>query len=375
MEVGFRGESGVAEASDGHRLDRSSGGNVVTKEPSATSGEQPVLALPFGVGHSTSVGSLPHLDVDAAIALVLETHPDLPAAPTLPARSPLEGMLAQAAWGIEGVTVTPAGELTISGTLDPAAPIGDPHLEGEPFTTLQLFLQAVSGRTKPIKLQCTGPVTLGLALSLAGAPEAVAFEVAGAAVAQRVRALISRASDVAPAAPLVVVLDEPALVGTAQLGFPLRTEAVVDLLSGALAAAEPLAITGVHCCGVADWRAVLMAGPQLLSMPVGAGATACAGAIAAFIERGGWIAWGAVPTSAPIGAGEGLYWKALSAQWCELVQHGCDPVRIRRQSLITPECGLVHHDVSQASHVLGLCSRVAARLQDQAVGLRLSVGA
>ena len=134
-------------------------------------------------------------------------------------------------------------------------------------------------------------------------------------------------------------------------------------------------VTGVHCCGTADWRAVLMAGPQVLSMPVGAGATEAAGALSAFVEAGGWVAWGAVPTSAPLGDLAGLYWKALSAQWCELVRNGCDPVLIRHRSLITPECGLALHEVAQAEHVLKLVQACGECLQDQAVGIRLSAGA
>ena len=126
---------------------------------------------------------------------------------------------------------------------------------------------------------------------------------------------------------------------------------------------------------VVEQRAVLMAGPQVLSMPVGAGATEAAGALSAFVEAGGWVAWGAVPTSAPLGDLAGLYWKALSAQWCELVRNGSDPVLIRHRSLITPECGLALHEVAQAEHVLQLCKRVAECLQDQAVGIRLSAGA
>ena len=305
---------------------------------------------PFEVGWATSVGSLPHTDTNAAVQFVLATQADLPAAPTLPQRSPLEGMIAQAAWGIAGVSLDERGELVIDrDAVDPDAPLADLQLEGEPFHTLRAFLDAVSLRTGPIKVQLTGPVTLGLALSLAGLDEDVAFRVAKQAVAARARSIISLATDTAPAAPLVVFVDEPALVGTAQLGFPLATDDVVDLVSGALAVIEPFAVTGVHCCGTADWRAVLMAGPQVLSMPVGAGASEAAGALSAFVEAGGWMAWGAVPTSAPLGDQAGIYWKALSAQWCDLVRNGCDPVLIRHRSLITPECGLALHEVGQLS--------------------------
>ena len=340
------------------------------------SGSIPIVDVPFKVGCATSVGSLPHRDPAAATAFVLARQPDLPAAPSLPNRSPLEGMLIQGLWGMAGVDITSDGSISVDlARIDPEASIGDPFLEDEPFVGLRYFLSAVEDRTDPIKMQLTGPVTLGLALSMHGIDAPLAFRIALSAVRDRARALIRRVRHDAPMAPLVVVLDEPALVGTAQLGFPLGTNDIIDLVSGALAVIEPDAITGVHCCGEADWKAILMAGPQILSLPVGAGVTAAAGAIGTFVDSGGWIAWGAVPTSAPIGGRAGIYWKALSAQWCELVRNGADPVLIRRRSLITPECGLAAHDESQAKHVLELCGRVAASLQEQAVGVKLSVGA
>ncbi|HEY4377770.1 MAG TPA: hypothetical protein VGM93_11455, partial [Acidimicrobiales bacterium] len=124
-----------------------------------------------------------------------------------------------------------------------------------------------------------------------------------------------------------------------------------------------------------DWRVVLQAGPQVLSVPVGAGLTAAAGALATFLERGGWIAWGAVPTDRPIGEQPSRLWRHLSGQWCELVQAGCDPLLLRRQALITPVCGLALHDEVLARHAFSLAQAVAERLEDQVTGVRLSVGA
>ena len=51
----------------------------------------------------------------------------------------------------------------------------------------------------------------------------------------------------------------------------LSPDGVIDLLSGALAAVEGRALSGVHCCGPTDWRLVLQAGPDVVSLPVGAG--------------------------------------------------------------------------------------------------------
>ncbi len=330
----------------------------------------------FPVGTTCHMGSLPHHEADEAVRWVLDRQPLLPAAPSLPVAHPLEQMIASGAWGIQGVAVGDDGSLAVEpAVMDADAPLGDLSLDGAPFETLRAFLRAVRHRTEPVKLQITGPVTLGLALRRAGTPDDLAFRVAGAAVRARARALLAVTVAEAPSAQPVVFLDEPGLVGGLVPGFPLAPDSMIDLISGALAEIESRAITGLHCCGLADWRAVLQAGPQVLSLPVGAGIEASAGALSSFIERGGWVAWGAVPTDGPLGASAVRLWRCLSAQWCELVQAGCDPVLLRRQALITPVCGLAHHGLDQADQVLALTEQVAARLQDQVVGVRLSVGA
>jgi methionine synthase II (cobalamin-independent) len=332
----------------------------------------------IGLGHglATTIGSLPHTDPRAAATFVLERQPRLPAAPSLPNRSGMERMIAQAAWGIAGVTVLSDGSLEIDEpAIDPRLPLTDAGIDGEPFVGLRAFLGAVAGRRAPIKLQLTGPVTLGIALHSVGVPAKRAFAVAGAAVRARARSLVAAARETAPMAPLVVFVDEPGLTAAMQRGFPLDPNRTIDLVSSALAALEPHAITGLHCCGPADWRVVLQAGPQILSVPVDMGAVEHGGAISAFLERGGWVAWGAVPTSGPLGATPDRLWERLSAEWCGLTQAGCDPVLLREQALITPACGLATHGDAQAELVVTLTNQVARRLETQTHGMRLTVGA
>ncbi|MGV3758113.1 MAG: hypothetical protein ACO1PW_01055, partial [Actinomycetota bacterium] len=281
-------------------------------------------------GTSTSIGSLPHTDPHEAAALVLERQPRLPAAPSLPNRSGVERMVAQAAWGIAGVDVLADGSLQIDDPrLDPDAPLTTVGLEGEPFVGLRAFLGAAAGRQGPVKLQLTGPVTLGLALHAAGVDADRAFAVAGTAVRSRAADLLRVAGDSLPDAPLVVFVDEPGLSAAMHPGFPIAPDQAVDLVSSALAAIEPHAVTGLHCCGAADWRLVLQAGAQILSLPVDMGAVEHPGAIGAFLERGGWLAWGAVPTSGPLGSSAARLWEHLSAEGRGLTQGGCDPVLLR----------------------------------------------
>ena len=333
-----------------------------------------VIDLPRGV--ASSVGSLPHTDPRAAAAFVLERQPRLPAAPSLPNRSGMERMVAQAAWGIAGVQVLPDGSLGLDDPiLDPRSPLTTAGIDGEPFVSLRGFLGAVAGRRAPIKLQLTGPITLGIALLNLGVPARQAFAVAGSAVRARARSVVAAAHETAPMAPLVVCVDEPGLTAAMHPGFPLHPNRTIDLVSSALATLEPHAVTGLHCCGLADWRVVLQTGPQILSLPLETGAVEHSGALSAFLERGGWVAWGAVPTTGPVGSTPDRLWQHLSAEWCALTQGGCDPVLLREQALITPACGLALHGEVQADLVIGLANQVARRLETQNQGMRLTVGA
>jgi hypothetical protein len=333
------------------------------------------VSLPVGL--ATSIGSLPHYDPGEAVDFVLRHQHGLPAAPSLPARSRAEGMIAQAACGVPGVHIEPDGSLDIDlNRLDPDAPLTDPGFASDSFVGLRAFLTAVADRRGPIKLSLTGPVTFGVALHAAGVPADVAFRVAGAATSKRARALVQYAAARVPQAQLVVFVDEPSLIGAMHPDFPIAPLDAVDLVSGTLASLERLAITGLHCCGEADWRLLAQAGSQILSLPLDGGVEASAGALAGFLEQGGWLAWGAVPTDRPIGTTVDRLWRQLSAVWCELVSNGgCEPVRLRTQAMITPACGLYRHGVPQAEQVLTFTNRLAERLHDQAIGVRLSVGA
>jgi hypothetical protein len=210
------------------------------------------VLLPIGL--ASTIGSLPHIDVDEAVAFVLDRQPRLPAAPSLPRRAAAEGMIAQAAWGIAGVQVLPDGSLLVDeAAVDPDHPLTD-GLDGEPFVGLRAFLEAITGRVAPFKVQLTGPVTLGLVLHAVGVSRDRAFAVAAKAVSARTRAVLQAARRAAPGATPLMFLDEPGLTAALEPDFPLDVDDTLDLVSSALAAIEERAIGGLHCCGRADWR-------------------------------------------------------------------------------------------------------------------------
>lgn len=332
------------------------------------------MNVPLAAGMPTSIGSLPHGDAAAAAAFICTLHPHLPAAPQLPARDPREGMVAQWLGGVQGVTVASDGSISVAERLlDPAAPV-DTTFAPHSFGGLLAFCDVVATRRQPVKVQITGPITLGRALMAAGARPGSAFPVAAAVVRAKGRALVEFVRRRVPEAPVVAFLDEPGLVGVDDDGFPLDRESICDLVSTGLCALEP-AITGVHCCGRTDWRIPISAGAAILSLPAAPGLVPDPAILERFLERGGWVAWGAVPTIGPVPGDADFLWRRLSNVWCDLARAGCDPVLLRTQALITPACGLARHGLSQAELVLRHVTSIAGRVRDQAVAARLSVGA
>jgi hypothetical protein len=176
-----------------------------------------------------------------------------------------------------------------------------------------------------------------------------------------------------PATAVVVFFDEPALVSWRQGTGVLDRESAIDVLSGALAAVD--SPTGVHVCGDGDVGLALEAGPEVLGVEVSDQLPAHWIQLARFLDGDGWIAWGAVPTDRPVGESADPHWRRLAAVWCELTKLGLDPVPLRARGLITPACGLAGYGASQAERVLGIARELAARVHDQAVAARFTLGA
>jgi hypothetical protein len=270
-------------------------------------------------------------------------------------------MLAQAARGIAGVTVTSDGTLAVDpDEMDPAQ-LPSPAIDGASHAGLLAFLAAATGRTAPVKVQLTGPVTLGLALIGGGAPPELAFAVAAGATRATAAALLSMVRARLPDALPVVFVDEPGFVSLGRGKPVITTSAATDLLSATLEVVDAAAVTGVHCCGAVDWRIARDAGADVLSLPVDRDAAADPAVIGRHLDAGGWLAWGAVPTSGPVGD-ELRLWRRLEAAWADLAAGGVDLQLLRARSLVTPACGLAFHGLSQAAGTMKLAVRLGERV-------------
>jgi hypothetical protein len=333
----------------------------------------PSIALEAGI--ATGVGSLPHRDPYAAAALVLRCLPDLPAAPQLPRRSTNEGVLAQWMHGVPGITVTAESGLMVSGPIDPHASV-PVELNEDAHGGLLAFVDAVAALDRPpamIKAQVTGPLTLGVGLVRAGVPAADAFPLAARAAHGGALAVLQLFETRLADCRRVLFFDEPALVEWRPDDPPLDRELATDLLSSALA--TPGCITGVHVCGQGDLRLALAAGPHVVHLDLDALELDDALALGRYLDGGGWVAWGAVPTDRPIGDQPSSRWRLLLDVWSELTRRGCDPMRLRTQALVAPACGLAGHGPSQAERAMLLARELGGRLHDHAAATKVAIGA
>lgn len=335
-------------------------------------------------GASFAVGSLPHRDSAEAVEFAWSATA-IPTVPSLPRRSPAEGMIAQALMGIEGVSLVHYGSISVDvDALDLAGDVTT-DLGSDAYAGFAAFLGSVhAGGHAPstVKWQFVGPLTLAFALARSGLATEVAAPLAMQAVRCHVRALQAEVSAVLPGTTQIVVFDEPMLHDALVPGFRVPPDEVIDFVSGALAAVEPGNIAGVHSCGETDWAALLSTGANVLSVPVPGASDEpemerlmhAAARISEHLEHGGRIAWGAVRTDGPIAVSSDRSWKNLASVMCALVRNGIDPHLVRRNSFVTPACGLGTHSVAVADRVMTHVRDLSARVAEQTTASLLTLG-
>ncbi len=331
----------------------------------------------FGGGATAGVGSLPHLDPAAAAAFAIGEF-DIATIPAMPRRSSDELMLGQALAGVKGVRFEADGSIVVdAGAVKPQAAVVT-DLDQQAFAGFRSFLDlAVKVRLDgaAVKWQFAGPVTLGVALHRAGLDREVAFDLALSTVRDRLAALSAIVTSALPHSRQMVVLDEPWFAELMQPGFPIPPDEAIDRMSSAMAALPATTLTGVHCCAPCDVATLLASGPNVVSLPVSPELVDWVGYLTRFLSDGGIIAWGVIATDGPVPSMSERQWRALSDLWCSLVQLGCDPVLLRRQSIVTPQCGLAMHSVSVARRIARLTADVGKRVQDQSAATRFALGA
>jgi len=129
---------------------------------------------------------------------------------------------------------------------------------------------------------------------------------------------------------------------------------------------------GVHLCGNPDWDFLLQMDLDVLSLDVynnGEVFSAYAASVRRFLDRGGTLVWGIVPSHTQLLDGENIYslGERLESVWARLNKKGIDRDLLLCRSLLSPAtCCLVNPDGEKTvDRVFAVVKELSGRLRDE----------
>ena len=327
-------------------------------------------------GAVTGIGSLPFTSVTSAIRAVSEFSPEIPFWPQLPRRSERESAVGQGLWlvadfierrsqgygyQVRGSRIDALLERLhrSTGELTPANAAGFGA-----FTealSLGLFQSAVA-----VKGQIEGPITLAAYLFHRDRPflsDPALFAAIAFHVSQNICWQIDRLKSAG--LPALLFVDEPALC----LEFPANAvseEKRFNALAVALEDARARgAYAGLHCCAARPLKLMLRAKPDILSFDAHQGLNAFFADSHAldFVNQGGTVAYGIVPTQADLNAFDAA---RIFLRWLEAASLAGDPQKFAQSAMITATCGLGLLDASSVAESFGVAQSVSKLIRNLA---------
>lgn len=343
---------------------------------------------------ATLIGSVPHTSPWYPLERILEVAPEAPLWPQLPKRHWREGLLAQYAEGLPGlVEHEQEGRISVEREAGDAAQAMTLFYEAvmraeetDDFSYFEITEKAASGipaatevfsKVTPlppyVKVQTTGPVSFALGVSdEKGIPLYYDDNYADVVLQNVIMKSIWQIRLFKPFGEKVICfIDEPTLSSFgSSVYINVTQEQVVSKLSRVVDALhEEGALVGVHVCGNSEWTMLMDAEVDILNFDAytyGEGMALYAPQVSAYLEKGGTLAWGIVPTNAAIVEESAA---SLERKLTELVEHlaghGVNRDLIWRQTIITPSCGMGSMTEADAERVLGTLGELALRVQEK----------
>lgn len=344
---------------------------------------------------ATTLGSLPHTDVVKGTALSLAATPAIPTWVQFPRLHPKEAMILQFTEGMAGLREE--GGRTF---FDTSAPGFEDELLGfyERYLAFQEgddealeafalspgyaagfpeFLRQLPEHPVPlvaVKGQVTGPFTLGTNLTDQDRRPSYYDERLRDMMVKSVA--LKAAWQIRNLKPfcerVLIFIDEPGLLAFGSSTFTAisRQDVLGDLNQVASAIHVEGALAGVHCEANTDWSLLLEADLEIVNFDAYDHfqvMTLYPEELAAFLERGGILGWGIVPTldtdAAATETVESLEAK-FEEQVAELERRGHEREVLLSQTLLTPSCGMGGVLTEElAERALGLLKELSGRLR------------
>ncbi|MFH1003828.1 MAG: methionine synthase [Chloroflexota bacterium] len=314
----------------------------------------------------TMIGSLPHTDPREACSLVRRFLGDIPAWPQLPRLSPKENMYLQYSQGFPGAVVS-GDRVYVDRSRDLTAPLEQlyrAYLENdadkypvspEYAAGLHYCLGLDNLDPLAVKGQLTGPITWGLTVTDNEGRAILYDDVLGDAVPRflRLKAAWQEKALGKISKKTIIFIDEPYLAAygstaTGSLSVAKVREALEEVFGGISG------LKGVHCCGNTDWSVLLGTSTDIISFDAYNYARSLSlypAEVKGFLEKGGTIAWGIVPTEAEALAGETVasLKDRLEEAMVPFTRNGLPFRQLVAQGLLTPGCGLASLPTPEAA--------------------------
>ena len=337
---------------------------------------------------ATGIGSVPFQDIEGTCREIFAHLPSIPFWPQFVKRSHLEDMNIQYSEGLPFLQVREEKRsLVISSTANAESElvtfydhflahdvdyfsISREYAPGL-YTLLELMEKDTAHDRAYIKGQTVGPLTFTASiLGLDGKPilhnpellEAMARGLAIKALWQ-VRKLSTSGRKT------IIFLDEPYLSGFGSAFSPIERHEVIGVLRTVIDYLRENSDTliGIHCCGNTDWSMIIEAGPDIINFDAFDYMDyflLYPDDILRFLEQGGTVAWGIIPTASFTGKEsiEGLS-QRLDNGLTRMYQWGMDPDIIAQRSILTPACGMGTMSPEAATRALDLLSLLPQECQ------------
>jgi methionine synthase II (cobalamin-independent) len=210
---------------------------------------------------------------------------------------------------------------------------------------------------KLLKGQVTGPVSLGLKITDKD-KQAIVYDETFADIYVKYLGMEAKWQQKALAEVFpetLVVFDEPYMNMFGSAFLSMGKEEVLDLI-GKVTDGIP-GLLGVHCCGNTDWGLMIETGVDVLSLDAYTAGEALAlypDDVREFLDKGGFIAWGIVPSIGDDFSNETKeqLLEKLEKTMGLLTKKGIELDVMLEQSIITPSCGLGGTEESVAEDAL-----------------------
>lgn len=321
------------------------------------------------VGLPLAIGSMPHREPPKALEGILEACPEAPCWPQLPSLGFQENMMSQFSEGIPCIRIDWA-KRKISFARPEACPeeltrFYEDYLEAErtgkrdPFALsesyakgLYAFLERFApsrGASLPfVKGQVTGPLTFGLSiLDEQGLPALFDETLVDVVCKGILMKALWQLQCLEPLGNRVILfIDEPILTAFGSSAYInlSREQAVAILRENFEAVKSRGAIVGSHCCGNTDWSLMVEAGVDIINFDAYVYMESIAlyrESIAGFLDRGGYLAWGIVPSQSMASRPEAEdLFQRLEAGIEDLSAKGLPRDKLVSNLLLTTSCGL-----------------------------------